>query len=189
MNKRGLTLVETLIVLVVFILVSGLLITIMINTLGLFYKESSTRTQGLSINDALSKIRSSIKQSSGVVTSFTSGATYTSSASQLILKLTSVDSSNNLVMNTFDYFVFFLDGSLLRFKSFPDVLSSRKAQDQIFSTNVKSLQFKYLDLQNPPTEVLPSQANKVRTSLTLQQKLGIDYETITATSEASLRND
>lgn len=185
----GLTLVELLITLGVAILVGGLLLTIMVNTLGLFYKESSTRTQGLSINDALSKIRSAIKESSTVATSFTSGATYTSSVTQLVLKITSLDLSGNLITNTFDYFVFFLDGSNLRFKTFPDVLSSRKAQDQIFSTNVKNLQFKYLDLQNPPIEVLPSEALKVRTSLTLQQKSGADYETIIATSEASLRND
>lgn len=185
----GLTLVELLITLGVAILVGALLLTIMVNTLGLFYKESSTRTQGLSINDALSKIRSSVKQSSIVATSFTSGTTYTSSVTQLVLKITSVDLSGNLITNTFDYFVFFLDGSNLRFKTFPDVLSSRKAQDQIFSTNVKNLQFKYLDLQNPPLEVLPSEALKVRVSLTLQQKSGADYETIIATSEASLRND
>lgn len=187
--QAGLTLVELLVTLGVAVLVGALLLTIMVNTLGLFYKESSTRTQGLSINDALSKIRSSVKQSSIVATSFTSDATYTSSSTQLVLKITSVDLSDNLITNTFDYFVFFLDGSNLRFKTFPDVLSSRKAQDQIFSTNVKNLQFRYLDLQNPPTEILPGDALKVQTSLTLEQKSGADYETIIATSEASLRND
>lgn len=185
----GLTLIELLISLGIVILAGVLLLTVMVNTLGLFYKESSTRTQGLSINDALSKIRSAVKQSSGVAASFTSGVTYTSSSAEVVLKMASVDSSDNLISNTFDYFVFFLDGNNLRFKTFPDVLSSRKAQDQIFSTNVKNLQFKYLDLQNPPMEVLPSEALKVRISLILQQKSGVDLETITATSEASLRND
>ena len=189
MKQMGLTLIELLISLGIVILIGVLLLTIMVNTLGLFYKESSTLTQGLSINDALSKIRSAVKQSSAVVPSFTSGVTYTSSTIQLILKVTSVDSSNNLIANTFDYFVFFLDEGKLRFKTYPDVLSSRDFQDQIFSTNVKSLEFKYLDLQNPPSEVVPDTASKVRVLLILQQKSGVDFETITATSEASLRND
>lgn len=188
-SGAGLTLIELLISLGIVILIGVLLLTIMVNTLGLFYKESSTLTQGLSINDALSKIRSAVKQSSAVVPSFTSGLTYSSQATQLILKITSIDSSNNLIVNTFDYFVFFLDGSKLRFKTYPDVSSFRVSQDQIFSTNVKSLEFKYLDLQNPPNEVVPGTAGKVRISLVLQQKSGGDFETITATSEASLRND
>lgn len=189
MKQMGLTLIELLISLSIAILAGILLLTVMVNTLGLFYKESSTLTQGLSINDALSKIRSAVKQSSAVTSSFISGVTYTSSATQLILKIASIDSSNNLIANTFDYFVFFLDEGKLRFKTFPDVSSSRDPQDQIFSTNVKSLEFKYLDLQSPSNEVVSGTASKVRISIILQQRSGIDFETIAATSEASLRND
>lgn len=187
---RGLTLVEVLIAVGIATIVSALLVVIMVNSAGLFYQESSKLTAGLNINDALSKIRSSIKESSAVVSSYTSGLTsYTTGATQIVLKIPSVDSLGNIISDTFDYSIFFLDQTKLRFKLFPDAQSSRKPQDQIFSTSVDSLSFKYFDSQNPPSEVTPTSAFKVRISLTLKQKNGGSLETNTATSEAGLRND
>lgn len=188
--KAGFTLIEVLVSMAIAIVAGGLLVVIIVNSAGLFYKESSKLQEGLNINDALSKVRGTIKESSLVASNYTSGSTtYTSSDQQLVLKVPSFDLSNNIISNTYDYFVFFLDQNKLRFKTFPDSLSSRKAQDQIFSTNVDNLIFKYLDSANPPNEVTPSTAKKVRIAVTLKQKSGASFETSTATSEASLRND
>lgn len=190
MNQKGLTLVEILITMVIATIVSGLLVVIIVNNAGLFSKETSKLNIGLNTNDALFEIRQSIKEANSVAPSFTDGfTTYTSAANQLVLKISSIDSSNNIIANTFDYFVFFLDTNKLRFKTFPTLPSARKAQDQIFSTSVDSLSFTYLDRANPPNEVAPNAAAKVLVSLTLRQKSGANYETQTATSEANLRND
>lgn len=187
---KGLTLVEVLITMGISVAVGALLVVIIVNTAGISYKESSKLSEGLNINDALFQVRTNIKNSLGVAASYIDGSTtYTSGPTQLVLKISSIDSSNNFIANTLDYFVFFLDGNKLRFKTFPNALSSRKAQDQIFSTLVDSLKFQYLNSANPPVEVTPSSAAKVKVGLTLKQKTGANFETTTATSEANLRND
>lgn len=182
MTNRGLTLVEVLIAMGISIAVGALLVVIIVNSVGLSTKQSAQLTEGLNINDALSKLRNIIKDASAVAALYTSGSTtYTSGATQLVLKIPSIDLSNNIITDTVDYFVFFQEQNKLRMKSFPDSLSSRKAQDQIFSTSLDGILFQYLDSATPPAEVIPTAAAKIRISLTLKQT--------TATSEANLRND
>ncbi len=187
---KGVTLIELIIAISLSSVVGMLLLVIIVNSAGLFYHESSKLSEGLNINDALSKIRSTIKQSNIVAASYASGSTtYTSGSTQLVLKVASIDSTNNLISNVYDFFVFYLNQKELRFKVFPDAASFRKVQDQIFSSSVDSLNFQYFDLSSPPKTVAPNLANKVRISLTLKQKNGADFVTNTATSEANLRND
>ena len=189
-RQAGFTLLELVITMGLVSVVGLLLVVIIVNSTGVFYKESSKLSQGLNSNDALSSIRGDIKQSNGVVATYTDGSTtYTSGTTQLILKLSSIDSSNNLISNTYAYFVYFLDQKKLRLKSFPDPASVRKKQDQIFSTIVDSVLFQYFNLSNPPLEVSPTTASKVKITITLKEKSGAGYETRTATSEATLRND
>ncbi len=190
MNKKGFSLIEILISTSVAVLIGGLLIVIMVNITRVFFKESSGVSIGLNTNDALAEVRKSIKQSSGVEATYTAGSTtYTSGATQIVLKVPSLDQSGNIIGSTFDYFVFFQTQNILHFKTFPNAASKRKAQDQIFSNLVDSLVFKYLSSANPPVEVTPTSASKVRITLILKQKTGQTYETNSATSEANLRNN
>lgn len=187
---RGFTLIEVIIAAGITSVIGILLLVIMVNTTGVFYKESSRVSQGLNINDAQSQIRESIKQASSIATSYTQGlTTYTSGATQLVVKVPSIDSTNNIISNTYDFYVFFLDQNKLRFKIFPDASSARKSQDQIFSTSLDSLKFQYSDASNPPVEVAPNVSVKVKTTISLKQKSGANYETTIATSEANLRNN
>lgn len=182
MTGRGLTLVEVLISLGISIIVGLLLLVIIVNSAGLFSRQSVLLTEGLNINDALSKLRNTVKDASAVAASYTGGSTtFSSGSTQLVLKIPSIDLTNNIITNTDDYFVFFQDQNKLRLLSFPNTLSIRKAQDQIFSTSLDKLYFQYFDLANPPLEVVPTAASKIRITLKLKQK--------TATSEANLRND
>lgn len=188
--KKGLTLIEVLIAMGIATVVGALLLVIIVNSAGLFSQQSLKVEQGLGVNDALSKIRATIKESAGIAASYTfESTTYTTGATQLVLKLPSLDTSGNIISDTSDHFIFFLDQTKLRFKSFPHSLSIRKMQDQIFTTSVDSLKFQYFDSAAPPNEVAPTSATKVRISLSLKQKSGQTFETNTSTSEASLRND
>ena len=190
MRERGLTLIEVLITMGIATVAGVLLVVIMVNSAGLFTQQSSKVQEGLNINDALSQVRSSIKQANAVASEYTGGgSTYTTGGSQLVLQVLSIDSLGNIIDNTLDYFVFFQDQNLLRFKIFPDPSSSRKPVDRIFATSVDNLIFQYFNSASPPVEVIPTSATKVRITLTLKQKIGINYETQTATSEANLRND
>lgn len=189
-NEKGLTLVEVLISSSIAALVGGLLIMIMVNSTGLFYEESSKVSMGLNTNEALAQVRKSIKESSAILPSYVAGSvTYTSGESTIVLKVPSLDSSGNIISSTFDYFVFSRDLTNLRFKTFPDPVSSRKAQDQIFSTSLDDLRIQYFNSVNPPVEVDPVKATKVRMTVTLKQKNGLTYEINISTSEANLRND
>lgn len=188
-QSEGFTLVELLISLSIAVIIGGLLMAIIVNSAGLFYKESSKLNAGLNINDTLAQLRKNIREASGIVSSYTSGLEYYSSGvGQIILKVSSIDQSNNIIPNTFDYFVFYIDQNNLHFKIFPDSQSLRKSRDQIFSTSVDSLVFNYFNGDNPPVEVSPVAASKVRVTLTLKERNGTIIEVNIATMEASLRN-
>lgn len=158
---RGLTLVEVLVAMGVSVVVGALLMVIIVNSTGLFLKQSSKIEQGVGVNDALSVLRSTIRQAQSIDP--------VSSSTKLVLKLTSIDSQDNLIPDTFDDFIFFQEGNKLRFQTVPNPASARAPVDQILAANVEILDFKYT---NPGT---------VKISLSLKEN--------TATSEASLRND
>lgn len=178
---KGLTFIEIFIAMGIATVAGVLLLVIIVNSLGLFANQSSRVESGLNINDALGQVRSAIKQSTVVDSS--------SGVGKLVLKVSSVDSSNNIISDIYDTYTFFLDNSVLHFQILPDALSSRQASDRIFSTNVDSLFFKYLNSANPPEEITPTAAAKIRVTLTLKQKVGTNYQINTATTEANLRND
>lgn len=189
-RRNGLTLVEVLVSMGIAAVVGLLLLVVMINSTGLYTKQSSKVEQGLNLNDIFSQVRSTVKQASAIAVSYTDGATtYTTGASQLVLKIASVDSSKNIIENTFDYFVFFLDQNIFRLRTFPNVLSSRQPVNQVFSTGTDSLRFQYFNTAAPPVEVAPETASKIRITIVLKQKTGSSTETSIATSEANLRND
>lgn len=187
---RGFTLLEAVIAMGLTAIVGVLLLVIIINSAGLSTQQSSKVTEGLNVNDTLSQIRNTVKIASSVADSFTSGSdTYTTGQTKLVLKVPSVGSNNNIIAETYDYFVFYSDQHFLRLRVFPDSLSTRKAKDQIFSTSVNSLSFQYLNSADPPLEVIPINATKVKVTLVLSQKVGLNTETHVATTEANLRNE
>ncbi len=189
-NSHGLSLIEVLVAMGITAIVGGLLLVIIVNSAGLFTHQSSKVTEGLSINDTLASVRANIKQAGAVAVSYTAGpTTYTSSASQLVLKVSSIDTLSNIINNTFDYFVLYSDQGNIHFQIFPDVASSRKTADRILSVDTNSLVFQYFNSANPPVEVIPTSATKVRVSLSLKRSIGADFEVSTATTEANLRND
>lgn len=190
MKSSGFTLIEVLVAMGIATLAGVLLVVIIVNSAGLFTQQSSKVSSGLSANDTMLELRNSIKISTAVAESFTDGAaTYTSDGDELVLKVPSVDGSGNLIENTFDHFIFSRQVLNLRFKVFPDALSTRSSVDRIFATSVDFLEFRYFSAANPPVEVVPKEAAKVKITLTLKQKNGLNFETLTSTSEANLRND
>lgn len=170
-SRSGLTLPEVIIGVAVVALVGGLLVLMMIQSAGLFSRESSKISQGVGLNDSLSKIESSIRKSSGALAS--------SNSSQLALKFPAIDGSGNIIANTFDTEIFILEEDKLKYKLLPDPQSSRIALDTILTKNIESLDFKYLDNLNQ--EVTATLAKKVIATISLKEQI--------ASAEANLRND
>lgn len=171
--EKGITLVEVLTTLGIATVVGTLLLVIMVNTGGLFIKQSSKVAGGLSANDAISRIQKSIRQASSV--------DQTASGEKLVLKVPATDPSGSSIANTFDVFEILKDEENLVFKILPDAQSSRSGVNQILATDLDMLKFEYFDSQIPPQQINPAQAVKIKTTLALEQNI--------ATAEANLRND
>lgn len=189
--NRGFTLVEMLITMSVVVIVGVLLFSILVNSTGFFYQQSSKTEQGLGINDSLVNIKESIKEANLVSLNYPPSGTpqYSSNDSNLVLRFQAIASSGNKIFNVFDYIVYTVSGGKLYFKVFPDTQngSVRKSEDRILTQNVSGVKFEYLNIANSP--VAPNLSNKVKVTLTLTQKSGAKLQTSIATSEANLRND
>lgn len=187
--SRGFTLVEMLIVVVLAVTVSGALMAILINNSEVVYNQSSRVSQGLDLNDALANIKGYIYQASSVSSSYpeTPPATYTSSQSQLVLKLASLDQNEEIIQGSYDYVIYSKDQDKLRVLLEPNGLSSRDQINTILAKNVDQIIFDYLDSQGNPTS--PTAAQKLKATIILKQKAGSKIETNIATGEANLRND
>mgnify|MGYP001593685870 CR=1 FL=1 len=64
--NRGFTLVEVIVAAAVLAVVGSLLFSILVNSTGFFYQQSSRSQQGLGINDSLVNIKGSIKEADSV---------------------------------------------------------------------------------------------------------------------------
>ena len=186
--EDGFTLPEVITVMAVAVIIGGLVLGIMVQNTRLFVQESEKVTQGLGLNDALIKIRSAVKEASSVVSGYPQDSPeFSSGASEIVLKLPSIDSSGNIIDNTFDHIVFTKLSDKLYYKLFPNPLSTRVKVDQILAKSVDTIDFRYFDISG--NEVVATTAIKVRVSLSLKQDVGVDTQTSVATSEANLRND
>jgi len=189
-RRDGVTIVEMLITLSVFVIVGTLLLSILVSNTGLSYKQSAKVTQGVGVNDVISSITTNIKQSSSVATGYPENQpSYTTDGSNLVLELPAVDSSGDSISGAFDYAIYYRDGDKVRFKVFPSdsPKSSRFNEDRILTFNATSLSFQYFD--GLGAEVTPSSAVKVKVMVTLTQNIGAGDQTNTASAETELRND
>lgn len=188
-RQSGFTLMELLMVTTLGVIISGALIAILINNTEVVYKESSRVSQGLDLNSALANIKGNLKQASSVAISYPEGPspTYTSSTSELVLKITSLDQNNETIPNTYDFVVYYKDQDKLRVLLEPNAVSSRDQINTILAKNVDQISFDYLDSLGNPTS--PTAAKKIKVTIVLRQKAGSRYETNIATAEANLRND
>ena len=187
---RGVTMLEILITLSIFVIVGVLLLSILVSNTKLSYQQSAKVTQGVGVNDVISSITTNIKQASSVISGYPeSQPTYTTDGNNLVLKLPSVDNSGDSIIGAFDFVVYYRDGDKIRFKVFPSASpkSFRFNEDRILTLNATALSFQYFDKTG--ALVIPSSAVKVKVTVTLSQNTGVLEQTDTANAEVELRND
>lgn len=168
-NERGITLLELLIGGVILSLVGTLLVSMLIQNSNYFSWESNFINHGVSVNDIVDSLEQDLRAASAVSSSFTnSGVTFSSSARELVLDLTAVDSSGNPISNTVDKVVYYLDPThqtWFRRKVYPDALSKRAASETFLTNEMKLLDIRYLDIQGVSTSAQNS--IKVHIDITL----------------------
>ncbi len=188
MRKKGTSLLEIIIVTAIVSVLGLLLAVILVNTNSIFHTESAKVSQGLGLNDALLNVRQNIKLSDSIAAGYPINTpTYSSSSTQLVLKIPAIDSSKNIITNTYDYIIYLVESGKFKEKVFPDSLSHRNTMDQILVSNVSSLDFQYFD--DADQIAMPVNGKKVKVTIQVRQKAGANFQSQIATSEAYLKND
>ncbi|EKD90601.1 MAG: hypothetical protein ACD_30C00112G0042 [uncultured bacterium] len=190
-NSFGAGLLEVLVAITISAAAGVLLIKTFVENQGLYFEQSSKITQGFSINSAYSEISESIKKSSAVAPANLIGSPqFTTDNNTLVLELPSIDSSGNVINQTFDYIVITREGqnlSFLKKKLFPNPLSQRSPEDKLLATNVSSFTLSYKDQAG--NQVSPTNAQKVSFNFELSQKAGYANQQSSAAGEINLRNN
>ncbi len=191
MRKNGFTLVELIVVMAISAVAGTLLITILVQSNGVFFQQNSKISQGVSVNDTIEEIRSATKQAASVASGYpTSSPQYVSNISTLVLGLPSFGSDGNAIENTYDYVVFTKDSQnpvILRKLVFPDIASFRKSENKVLITKLSLINFYYQDKNG--TLVSPTSATQISFVINEIEKAGIANQQSSASAQVSLRNN
>lgn len=191
-NQHGMTLVEVLVAAAISVIVGSFLVSIMVQNNALFYLQQARSTQGSTLNNALTTISTEVKGAFAIASGYPEDTPlYISSNQTLVLKLSSLDSSGDIIENAYDYQIIEKDPnnpSYLRQQIIPsqNPPSTRKSGNTVLVTNLDSIYFRYLDRNNLP--VSPAAAKIVEITINLKDKIGIFKEDESATTVVNLRN-
>ncbi|MEK7604355.1 MAG: hypothetical protein AAB442_00965 [Patescibacteria group bacterium] len=142
--KRGFSLLES----VFLVSLTAIALLALVNLFFIFtttngYQQAVIATEG-SASRAFGAFEATILPASNVLASRAfSGTTYTSSATTLVLKVPSIDSSGVALIGTYDYVVFYVSGTTLYQLTELGSGSARTAGRRILSTAVNTLSFTY----------------------------------------------
>jgi len=141
---RGFTLVETIIVIAISICMMLALGFVIYQLNGsVAYQQTVAQSSG-SASEVMREIESLAFPADAVLqTHIFPSATYTSSSTVLILEILSVDSSGNVIANTYDYAVFYAVGTNAYRLLAANALSRRASGTKQLSSTITSLTFTY----------------------------------------------
>ncbi|MFH1193797.1 MAG: prepilin-type N-terminal cleavage/methylation domain-containing protein [bacterium] len=179
MKNRGITIIEMVISLSIFAVVSIIIASLYIYHSNLYRIESADA--GIKTQRAvfIKNFRETAEASSAVVATMTIGGTaYASSSSTVIFQTPSIGADKNIISNKFDYIVFYKTANDLYMETSADAASQRKSLKRKLSDKANALTFRY-------DTTVPSSASLVTASLSL--KAGELFQD-TISSSASLRN-
>lgn len=188
-DNAAFTLVELIIALGATVIVATLIVSLLINQSGVFFKQNAIVNVGINLNDSVSKINSYIMQSSAIAGGYPEASPqYITGQDVLVLKLMSIN-TDGPISDAYDYIVISKDSSennILRVRVFPDPQSTREMSDSVATTLLDSIQFKYLD--NAGNNVTPTSATSIELSLTVAYLTGGSKSQRTSQTVTSLRN-
>lgn len=188
---QGFTLFEVLIASTISALIGAILVGILVQNNGIFVNQSTRINQSIGLNDATDMIKTDIRLSSNVASGYPAASpTYTSSSSTLVLAIPSIDSSGNIISNTFDYIVITQDSAkpqVLRELTFPDAQSSRKNTNRVLLASLSKVTFLFFDKNGNSTS--PTSAGRINFTLVQSTTNAISTQQSSSSSQINLRNE
>ncbi len=191
-NSKGLSMVELLIVATVGAVAGFLLIYTLIQSNDVFFRETGRVKEGLSLNDAVSVINQDIKSAGAVSANYPESGQiqYQTSDEVLVLKTPSIDSSGNIIEDSYDYTILYKDADqpahLLR-KVVPTPPSQKGAEQNVLLKNLNKVKFLYLDKNG--NFVSPTSAEKINFFINVKTNFGLNSQISSSSGEVNLRND
>jgi hypothetical protein len=188
----GFSLVEILIGVSIASVVSILLISLISNNTSLVSDQNSKVNQGLEINNAKPIIDETLKSGSSIVAQYplTGTPTYSTGSEAVVLSVPSVNATEMVIANTFDYLVIYKDPQspkILRKKVLVDPLSSRKEEDRVLLTKLSLLQFNYMNTAGTP--VSPTLSTKIGYIINISDFLATEEKISSISGSINLRNN
>ncbi|MFH1178532.1 MAG: type II secretion system protein [bacterium] len=144
MKKRAFTLIETMVVVAIGAGMMAVLGVLIYNFNKTFvYQQALIESSG-SASAIIREMESLAMPANAVLQTRTfSGSTYTSTSTSIVLEIPSIDSSGNVISNTYDYAVFYSVGANAYRLLEANVLSKRYSGTKQLSSAVSSLTFSY----------------------------------------------
>ncbi len=143
-SRRAFTLIETIVVValsaIMMIVLGALIYNFNMTTA---YEQASAQSSG-SANGFMRELESLTLPADAVLqTHDFSDGTVTSSSTVLVLEIPSIDSSGNVIANTYDYAEFYVTGTDAYRRLEANALSSRVSGTKLLSSTVSALTFTY----------------------------------------------
>ncbi|OYV63686.1 MAG: hypothetical protein B7X03_00805 [Parcubacteria group bacterium 21-58-10] len=171
---RAFTLIEIIIVIAISTLML-LALTLLIYTFGntSTYEQASLQSSG-SARAVIREAEALVLPADAVLQTYTfsSGATYTSTSTSLVLELPSIDSSGNSIPNAHDYAAFYVVGTDAYRLLQTDASSARTPGTKLLSTTIQSLTFTY---NNADFTKVSSTTIDVQTQASVKQNVLTDH--------------
>lgn len=192
MNRKGISLVEILVGTTVAAIAGGLIINLMVSSNRIFINQTNQASQGLSLNQSAREITNLIKSTSGISNQYPPAGTpqFITDSDSLVLKLPALASGGQIIDSVFDYAVISADTSnpaILRKQIFVDpAVSERNPENQVLSTSLNTLTFRYLDTSNNPAGLL--ETARINFVLTLKQSNGLPEKESSASGTVNIKN-
>ncbi len=160
--KKGLTLIEAIVTIAIFIVISAALWSFYVNYYQVFHTQQGLVSVAGSASAAANELQNAIWQADQILVSHTfSGTVYNTGQNTLVLELPSIDSSGNIVSAKYDYMVFYATSTHLYKLVQADGQSSRPSGFRQLSDTVSTFTFTYNNADL-------TQANKIDVDMQLQ---------------------
>lgn len=143
-HPRGLTLVETVVVISIFAIASIVIGSVYIGHSKLYTTENSIADIKSQKSIFIKEFEGAAESSSDIIASYTfGGTTRTSSSSTAIFQLPSIDTNGNIIPSKFDYEVFYREGKKVFAEVSADAASRRKNLKRELCDAAQNLTFQY----------------------------------------------